>query len=362
MKAPQVHLYVGTRKGGFLLTSDAKRKSWRVTGPFFAGWEVHHLTRDPRSGKIWAALNTSWWGSDVQVSANGGKTWRKAAAGIGFAKDRGLNLERIWRIVPDRAARPDTLWCGAAPGVLFRTDDHGKNWSEVRSLTDHPTRQQHWMPGAGGLMVHHILPDPSNLQRISVAISAAGFFRSQDDGVSWTALNKGVRVDFKPDKFPVAGQCVHSMRMSAANPEWLFQQNHCGVYRTRNAGESWTDISRGLPSRFGFAMAIHPHEAETVYVFPEYSAQNRVVCDGRLGVYRSRDGGRTWQLLTRGLPQKHVYTQVLRHASASDTCERAGIYFGATSGEIYGSPNGGDTWSVIAANLPPVISLEAFVV
>jgi len=354
----EVRLLVGTRKGGFLLRSDRRRKSWKIEGPFFGGWEVNHLQRDPRTGRLWAAINTSWWGNDLQASTNNGKSWKKASHGLGFAADRGLKLNRIWYVAPDRDARPETLWCGVDPGCLFRTDDAGKNWHEVEGLNQHASREK-WGPGGGGLMVHHILPDPSRPQRIYAGISVAGCFRSDDDGTTWHPLNKNVRADFLPKKFPPVGQCVHAMVMSPANPDWLFQQNHCGVYRSRDAAQNWEDISKGLPSRFGFSLAIHPHEAQTIYVVPEVSPEYRYVCDGRLGVYRSRNGGQTWQRLARGLPQEHVYTQVLRHATATDTCDDAGVYLGTTGGEIFFSRNAGDSWELLRAHLPPVLSLEA---
>ncbi len=360
-RSREVHLYVGTRKGGFLFRGDSRRKSWRVEGPFFSGWEVNHLRRDPRTGHLWAAINTTWWGNDLQVSSNGGKSWKKASRGLGFAPDRELKLNRIWYVAPDRASRPDTLWCGVDPGCLFRTDDAGKSWHEVEGLNKHASRDR-WMPGGGGLMVHHILPDPSRPKRIYVGISVADSFRSDDDGATWQPLNKGVRADFAPKKFPVVGQCVHSMKMSPANPDWLFQQNHCGVYRSRNAAQSWDDISKGLPSRFGFPMAIHPHEAETLYVVPQVAADHRYVCDGRLGVYRTRNGGRSWQRLTRGLPQRHCYTAVMRHATTTDAYDQAGVYLGTTGGALFHSRDEGDSWDLLAAHLPPILSIETAVV
>lgn len=357
----EVQLLVGTRKGGFLFRSDPRRQSWKLEGPFFAGWEVNHLMRDPRTGHLWAAINTSWWGNDLQVSTDNGQHWRKASAGLGFAPDRGLTLNRIWRLAPDRQARPETFWCGVDPGALFRSDDGGQNWYEVKGLNQHPTRAQ-WQPGGGGMMVHAILPDPWRPQRVYVGISVAGCFRSEDDGQSWQPLNRNVRADFLPNHFPEVGQCVHCLALSPQNPDWLFQQNHCGVYRSRDAAETWEDVSEGLPSRFGFPMSVHPHEPETLYVVPEVSPEYRYVCDGRLTVWRSRNGGRSWQRLTRGLPQKQVFTAVLRHATATDTCDDVGIYLGTTSGEIYCSRNAGDSWELLHAYLPPVLSLEAAVV
>ncbi len=357
--AKSCNLYVGTRKGGFIFSSNLNRKRWKLEGPFFAGQEVHHLVRDPRDGRLWAAVNNAWFGSDLQVSANGGKKWQKASNGLGFAPERNLTLKRIWRIAADRESRPQTLWCGVDPGALFRTDDGGKNWQEVPGLNQHATRDL-WNPGAGGLMVHRIVPDAEKAERIYVGISAAGTFRSDDDGQTWKACNQGVRADFMPNKFPEVGQCVHAL-VAGGQPGVLFQQNHCGVYRTRDGGETWQDISRGLPSRFGFPIVAHPHEAETIYVVPENGAEQRYVCDGKLGVYRSKNGGKSWELLTRGLPKEDVYTQVLRHAMAADTCDDAGIYVGTIGGSVFYSRNSGNAWEELRDQLPPVLSLEAAV-
>jgi photosystem II stability/assembly factor-like uncharacterized protein len=356
----EVHLLVGTHKGGFLIHSNLGRKNWKVEGPFFPGWEVNHLIRDPRSGHLWAAINTSWWGNDVQVSSNNGKTWRKASAGLGFSKDRNLNLTRIWHVMPDRASRPNTIWCGVDPGSLFRSDDGGRNWGEIRALTEHPTRK-HWQPGAGGLMVHTIILDPRDSNRMFVGISAAGCFRTDDDGKTWRAMNKGVRADFLPEKFPVAGQCLHRMAMDPKHPDSLYQQNHCGMYRSEDAGASWTDISKGLPSRFGFPIVAHPRESGVIFLVPEKSDNFRFVPDGRFIVWRSRNGGRTWQKLTRGLPQKSAYLHVHRHAMTAEATgtDKACVYVGTTTGEIFYTRTNGDSWELLPFHLPAVYSLEA---
>ena len=292
------------------------------------------------------------------MSTNGGKTWRKSCEGLSFASDRGLTLNRIWQVVPDRPSRPETMWCGVDPGALFRSDDGGRNWYEVEGLNRHRTRDR-WQPGGGGLMVHGIFPDPARENRIYVAISAAGCFRSDDDGRTWLPRNKDVLADFLPKPFPEVGQCVHHMVMNPRNPDQLFQQNHCGVYRSRNGGANWEDISEGLPSRFGFPMAAHPHEPETLFVVPEVGPEARYVCDGRLTVYRTKNGGKAWRKLTRGLPQKNAYIQVLRHAMQTDTCDNPAVYFGTTSGELYYSLNNGDSWQLLQAHLPRIYSVEA---
>ncbi|MDA2912968.1 exo-alpha-sialidase [Acidobacteriia bacterium AH_259_A11_L15] len=359
-RAKEVQVLVGTRKGGFLLRSDERRKNWKVEGPLFPGWEVNHLVRDPRSGRLWAALNVSWWGNDLQVSDDGGQSWQKTCTGLEFAPERNLKLNRIWQVTPDRDSRPDTLWCGVDPGALFRSDDSGKNWYELRSLTEHPTREK-WQPGGGGMMVHTIVPDPNHPQRLYVGISAAGCFRSDDDGNSWQPFNQGVRADFLPDTFPDVGQCVHRMVLDPQRPDVLYQQNHCGVYRSPDSAASWEDISEGLPSRFGFPIVAHPHQPGTLYVVPAQAAQFRFTPDGRFRVFRSKNGGRSWQALTRGLPQENAWLLVLRHAACADPCDSAGIYVGATTGEIFYSTNSGDSWALMPFHLPPILSLEAAV-
>lgn len=362
-KPREVHLYVGTRKGGFLFRSDLKRKKWKLEGPFFAGSEVTTLSRDPRSGHLWAGIVNGWFGPDLQMSKDRGKTWTKSIEGIGFAKERGLNLARVWKIAPDRASRPQTLWCGVDPGALFRSDDGGQQWHEVTGLTQHPTREK-WTPGGGGLMVHAIVCDPQRPQRVFAGISAAGCFRTDDDGKTWEPMNKGVLADFNPEpnKYPEVGQCLHSMVMAPNDSNTLYQQNHCGAYASHDGGESWQDINKGLPSRFGFASAIDPNAKATIFLIPEDGAERRYVPGGKLIVYRSKNGGRKWQKLTKGLPQDHAYVQVLRHGMTADSASKTGVYFGTTNGEIYYSRNAGDSWELLRSNLPPVLSVHAAVV
>jgi photosystem II stability/assembly factor-like uncharacterized protein len=295
------------------------------------------------------------------MSEDDGRTWNLASKGLGFATDRGLNLNRIWRVVPDRESRPYMLWCGVDPGAIFRSENGGKEWYEITTLTQHPSRNK-WVPGGGGLMVHCILPDPTTPERVWVGISAAGCFRSDNDGQTWQPMNKGVLCDFQPERFPEVGQCVHSMHLNPGHSGWLFQQNHCGVYHSRDAGASWDDISEGLPSRFGFASAMHPRDPETMYVVPQISPEERYVCDGALSMYRTQNGGKSWERLAKGLPQERVYTQVFRHAATCDACDDVGVYLGTVGGALFFSTNGGDEWQLLEGHLPPILSLEAVIV
>ena len=348
-----VQLMAGTRKGAFLFTSDLRRENWKLSGHFQPGNEVNHFAYDPRAGRHWLAVTSWFFGSRLEWSGNAGKKWHVPKTSP-KCTTKDMTLKRLWTV----AFGDGALWCGGDPGVLFRSDDGGNKWYEITSLTKHRTRKK-WQPGAGGMCTHSILPDPFHPKRIYVGISAAGVFRSDDGGKSWEPLNKNTRADFMPNKFPEVGQCVHHLAMSRTKPDWLFQQNHCGVYRSTNAAEKWDDISKGLPSRFGFPMIVHPHEKETVYVVPENGAERRYVCDAKLTVYRSHNGGKSWQKLTRGLPQKNCYAQVLRQASAADMCDDPGLYLGTNTGEIFFSRNGGDSWELIQQHLPPILSLEA---
>jgi len=353
---------VGTRKGGFMFRSDARRKAWSIDGPHFRGLNVHHFLLDPRDREtLYAATYNDWWGSDIQRSRDWGRAWLRTKSGVRYEKAAGLSVKCVWSICPGRATEPGIVFAGVDPAGLFRSEDGGNTWSEVKGINRHPTRPE-WQPGAGGLIVHTIVLDPGNPKRMFVAISAAGVFRSDDGGRTWQPRNKGTRADFLPKKFPEVGQCVHKLVMAPGRPDLLYQQNHCGMYRSDSAGDSWADISTGLPSRFGFPIAAHPRDSKTVWVIPLISDEIRSCPQGCLAVYRSANGGRTWQKQTRGLPTRHAHLAVLREAMSTDTCDPPGVYFGTETGQVFYSRDAGRQWQLLADFLPPILSVEAAVV
>jgi len=367
-----VRIWVGTRKGAFLFSSK-DRKKWESQGPFFSGQEVHHVAQDPRDPKRhYAAVGNAWFGPHLHASADNGKTWKISEKGLEVkgivgkswqVTENGMelketpdaSLKRIWHIKPGAADEPGVIYLGGDPGVLFRSGDHGANWDMVDGLCNHPTRAK-WNPGAGGMMVHSI--ECLGNGRLIVGISAAGAFRSRDAGKTWQPFNGNVRQDFAPEKFPEVGQCVHKLKSHPRNPAALYQQNHCGVYRAGFDDAKWKDISKGLPSRFGFALAVPAAEKDTLFTIPVESAESRFVPEGKLRVARSRDGGRTWKLLSKGLPQEDAFVLVLREAMTSDESDPAGVYFGTSSGTLFHTRDGGDSWQVLAANLPPIYSVS----
>jgi len=349
-----VMLMIGTRKGAFLAIADPQRVKWELRGPFLKGSEVHYVTYLPKTGILVATLKSWWFGVGVQLSADLGETWTEPARNVRFDESRGKSVERIWIV----REGPGALYAGVDPGALFRSRDDGNTWEEVTALTDHPTRDK-WAPGAGGLMVHSICPDPMDTKRIFVGISAAGMFRSDDGGASWSPKNEGVRADFLPDKFPAVGQCVHHLEQHPTDLNTLYQQNHCGVYRTDNAGDSWVDISEGLPSRFGFPIIVDPHDGNTIFVVPEEGAEARMTPGGKFGVFRSRDRGATWKQLSDGLPQANSFPHVFRAAACADLLQPTGVYLGTQGGHLLASRNGGDSWETIFEWLPPIYSVQA---
>jgi photosystem II stability/assembly factor-like uncharacterized protein len=351
-----VVVLAGTRKGLFLLRGDDARRSWQLEGPQLTGWEVMHATIDPRNGTMYAATNNFVWGATVHRSTDQGATWERAEE-IGLPEDSELTLARTWHVEPGHDEQ--TVWLGGDPGALLRSSDGGRSFTIVPGLTLHPTRDR-WNPGAGGLCCHSISLDPSEPNRVYAAISAAGGFRTDDGGETWTPINKDVAADFLPEDAPRdVGQCVHKLLAHPAQPDRVWQQNHIGVYRSDDRGENWERLDgNGLPSSFGFPIMIHPRDPDTALVIPEEGAENRVTANGRLGVYRTRDAGVSWELAANGLPEQ-AWAVILREASSFDRLDPAGFYFGTQSGSIWVSPNEGDEWIEAATELPPVLSVEA---
>ena len=362
VKDGDVLLLVGTMKGLFFLRSPGgKRTSWDLGGPHFPGHNVYALAYDARDGRrrIMAGNHSFHWGAVIQSSDDFGKSWTAPeASGVKFPEDAGLSLKQIWQIHPGRPDEPKILYCGVEPASLFESRDGGESWSLVRGLHNHPHRPR-WEPGGGGLCLHTILPDSLDRKKLHVAISTGGVYRSDDGGKTWQSRNQGIRAEFLPDKHPEFGQCVHKVVQHAAKPNRLFLQNHWGLYRSDDSGDSWQDIAHGVPSDFGFPMAMHPHDPDTVYIVPLDSDLYRCTPEGKLRVYRTRDAGRSWQALTRGLPQKNALGTVLRDALTTDSLEPAGIYFGTRSGQVYGSRDEGNSWSLLMGGLPPVIAVRA---
>jgi BNR/Asp-box repeat protein len=384
-----VRVLAGTRKGAFILSSDGKRRKWDVSGPLFAGWEMYHIKGSPVDpNRLYASQSSGWFGQVIQRSDDGGKTWNAPGGGVSqgpggmpvgesnkFVYDvsagRGKPLtthqwydgtqhpwefKRVWHLEPS-LTDPDTVYAGVEDAALFRSGDGGRSWQELPALRGHSTGP-HWAPGAGGMCLHTILIDPGNPQRMFVAISAAGAFRTDDAGASWKPINRGLKSQGIPDPEAEVGHCVHRIAQHRARPNVLFMQKHWDVMRSDDAGDTWREVSGNLPTDFGFPIDVHAHEPETVYVVPITSDSYHYPPDGKLRVYRSRSGGNEWEALTKGLPQHDCYVNVLRDAMAVDALDECGIYFGTTGGQVYVSPDGGDSWSAIVHDLPPVLSVE----
>ena|SRR5438128_2192334 len=363
-----VRVLVGTRKGAFVLTSDEKREKWDVNGPHFGGWEIYHVKGSPADpDRLYASQNTAWFGQLIQRSNDAGKTWEPA--GNQFAYDgvtgthmwydgtpRPWEFKRVWHLEPS-LTDPDVVYAGAEDAALFRSNDGGQTWQELTGVRCHGTGPS-WQPGAGGLCLHTILLDPSNPERMFIAISAAGAFRSDDAGKTWRAVNRGLKSEGIPDPNAEVGHCVHRIAMHRARPDVLFMQKHWDVMRTDDAGESWQEVSGNLPTDFGFVMDVHAHEPDTIYVVPIKSDSEHYPPEGKLRVYRSRSGGNEWEPLTKGLPQSDCYVNVLRDAMCVDNLDACGVYFGTTGGQVYASTDGGDHWNPIVRDLPAVLSVE----
>lgn len=363
-----VRVLVGTHKGAFVLTSDGKRDKWKVDGPHFGGWEIYHVKGSPvNPDRIYASQTSGWFGQVIQRSDDGGKSWAPVDNKFAYAGVPGTHtwydgtphpweFKRVWHLEPS-LTDPDTVYAGAEDAALFRSTDGGKSWGEIAGLREHSTGPR-WQPGAGGLCLHTIIADPENPDRMFIAISAAGAFRTTDGGTSWTPINKGLRSEFLPEPTAEIGHCVHKVAMHPKRPGVLFMQKHWDVMRSDDAGDSWYEVSGNLPSDFGFVVDIHAHEPETIYVVPIKSDSEHVPPDGKLRVFRSRSGGNEWEPLTRGLPQKDCYVNVLRDAMSTDSLDECGVYFGTTGGQVYASPDAGNSWNAIVHNLPAVFSVE----
>ncbi|HET7103368.1 MAG TPA: exo-alpha-sialidase [Terracidiphilus sp.] len=384
----KVRVLAGTRKGAFVLSADGKRDKWQVSGPHFAGWEIYHVKGSPvNPDRMYASQSSGWFGQILQRSDDGGKTWTPPGgepiptpgppqpASNRFAYDttdatgkpltthqwydgsqHPWEFKRVWHIEPS-LTDADTVYAGVEDAALFRSTNGGSDWHELSGLRGHGTGPK-WQPGAGGMCLHTILLDPTNPDRIYIAISAAGAFRTDDGGKSWKPINRGLVSNFMPDPKAEIGHCVHHVALHPSRPNVLFMQKHWDVMRSDDAGDTWTEVSGNLPTDFGFVIDVHAHEPETLYVVPIKSDSEHFPIDGKLQVFRSRSGGNHWEALTNGLPQKDCYVNVLRDAMAVDRLDDCGIYFGTTGGQVYLSPNGGDTWQAIVHDLPPVLSVE----
>ena len=354
-------LLVGTMKGAFVFRSGAKRDTWDEAGPYFPGRSVYALKYDGRNGrqKLWAAVNSPFWGSFLSSSNDFGQTWTDPESyNIKFPEDSDVSLKQIWQIVAD-PHDPDTLYCGVEPAALFKSADAGDTWSLERGLFDHPHRPK-WMPGGGGLCLHTIVPDPSNRDRMWIAISTGGVYRTEDRGKNWQPRNQGICARFMPpdQQYPEFGQCVHKVVNHPSNPDRLYLQHHWGVYRSDDAGDSWQDIGKGLPSDFGFAMEMDPADANTVYIIPIESDEFRCTPEAKLRVYRTRDSGISWEPLTNGLPQQDAFETILRDNLKADRKNPTGLYFGTRSGKLFGSTDAGGSWTMIREGLPPITCVK----
>ena len=361
-------MLVGTRKGAFILTADGVRKRWNVDGPHFPGWEVYHLKGSPLNpDRIYASQTSGWFGQVIQRSDDGGRTWTAVDNRFEYLGEPGPHkwydgsphpwaFARVWHLEPSPTL-PDTVFAGVEDAALFRSDDGGQSWQELAGLRTHTTGPD-WAPGAGGLCLHSILLDKGDPSRIIVAISSAGAFRSDDSGATWRPINRGLRSSYIPDPDAEIGHCVHHVAMHPSRPDVLFMQKHWDVMRSDNGGESWSEVSGNLPSDFGFVIDVHAHEPNTIYVVPIQSDSHHFVAEGKLRVYRSRDGGGDWEALTQGLPQDNCYVNVLRDAMAVDSMDPCGVYFGTSGGQVYASADAGDSWNAIVRDLPGVLSVE----
>jgi photosystem II stability/assembly factor-like uncharacterized protein len=364
----KIRVLAGTRKGAFILTSDGKRQQWKVGGPYFGGLEIFHLKGSPAdANRIYASQASDWFGQVMHRSDDGGETWETVGNQFAYEGETGTHqwydgtphpweFKRVWHLEPS-LTDPDAVYAGVEDAALFRSADGGQTWRELPGLRGHGSGPQ-WQPGAGGLCLHTILLDPENPDRIFIAISAAGAFRTDDGGKTWQPINRGLKSEYIPDPDAEVGHCVHRIAMHPSRPEVLFMQKHWDVMRSDDAGDSWREVSGNLPSDFGFVIEVHAHEPETIYVVPIKSDSEHYPPEGKLRVYRSRTGGNEWEALAKGLPQQDCYVNVLRDAMAVDSLDPCGVYFGTTGGQIYASADAGDSWMPIVRDLPRILSVE----
>ncbi|HTV71488.1 MAG TPA: exo-alpha-sialidase [Rhizobiaceae bacterium] len=355
----KVLLLIGTKKGAFIAESDKARRKWTLRGPFCETWPINHIVGDPETGAIYAGGGNEWFGAAVWKSTDLGKTWTHSSKGLNYEAGEDP-VKAVWSIAPKNGS----VYAGVQPAGLFRSKDGGKSWRHVEGLRKHPTKPE-WQPGAGGLILHSLVPHPDDDKKMWIGISAAGVFYTKDGGKTWETRNKGTRADFLPEgqNYPEFGQCVHCVVMAPGEPDLLYQQNHCGMYRTEDGAKTWKSIENGLPSSFGFPAAAHPRDPDTVYLLPlNGDSAGRYVPKGKAAVYRSRDRGEHWDKLTKGLPQQNAYFGVLRQALATDSLDPAGVYFGTNGGVLFGSRDEGDSWEPIAEHLPVISSVETLVV
>ena len=355
----KLHLLVGTKKGAFIIDGDTSRNGWSLRGPFCEAWPINHMVADPDTGTIYAGGGNEWFGPAVWKSDDLGRTWSHSSAGLTYAEGE-EPVKSVWYIRQGNGH----LYAGVEPAGLFRSEDQGESWSHIDGLQKHPSRSD-WMPGGGGMILHSIVSHPDDEKQLWVAISVAGLFHTRDGGATWEARNKGTRMDYGPDdqRYPEHGQCVHSIVMAPGNADLLYQQNHCGMYRSDDGGKEWQSIEAGLPSTFGFPSAIHPRDPDTLYLVPlNGDVLGRFVPDAKAAVWRTKDGGKTWADLRKGLPQKDVFFGVMRQAMATDTLDPHGLYFGTNTGALFASADEGESWTQIAEHLPTISSIETLIV
>jgi photosystem II stability/assembly factor-like uncharacterized protein len=361
-----VLLLAGTTKGAFVLRSDNAREDWEVGGPYFPGRMIYAMAYDDRNGRkrLWAAVNSSYWGSYLSSSDDFGITWTEPETyGVKFPEGSESSLKQIWQIALGHKDEPDTLYCGVEPAALFKSTDAGESWSLVQGLYDHPHRSQ-WMPGGGGLCLHTILSDPSNVKRLYVAISTGGVYRTDDGGETWQPRNVGVRAQFLPpeQRYPEWGQCVHKIVSHPSNPQRMLLQNHWGLYKSEDGADTWTDVANGVPSDFGFAMETDPNDPQSAFIIPLESDEFRCTPEGKLRVYRTRNSGESWEPLSNGLPQENALETVLRDGLSADGLEPTGIYFGTRNGKLFGSKDAGESWTAILESLPAIVCVKTAVI